>query len=497
MPFTLNSLSPGQPLRLARTALIAGLLFYLVDTALTRFALNDSWMILWPLNGITICILLMRPRAEWPAYLLGISFGLGISNIFRDGIGLWFTILSRLLSVAEVVLCALILPRFTQLDLWLRSPRLPLRFCAALLIGPGISGVLFAVLVRGTIHLSFFAAFNGWAIADALGIAATLPFALSVRSLEMRALFAPRALLRTFGVLFGAWATTVLIFRVEHPPLLFLLYPALLAVDLILGFAGASLCALGTCLLSVYITVHHPGPLTGWADATGIHRDLFLQAYLGFHLLALLPASIVLLERRRFASQLVDANAQLTLLASLNGLTGIANRRAFDERFAREWNAATRHGTGLALVMIDIDYFKLYNDQYGHLGGDACLRTIATVLLNVVARPLDLPARYGGEEFVILLPDTSLEGALHLAEQLRLAVFDQAIEHRDSPSKRVTLSLGCAAIKPLPGDANIRLLEFADQALYHAKQSGRNAVRSFHPDEVLCHFVEPMAVGQS
>ncbi len=465
------------------------LLYFIGDHILNGAALGDGWTIMWPLNGITIGLLLTRPRAEWPLTLTAIALGTGWGE-FQDTHNLHLTLIERLLSIAEVLLSTMVLPPFVTLDDWLRSPRLSLRFCAALLCGPGITGIIDAAWIRHTPGLSFFDIMNNWATSDALGIAATLPLVLSMRTPEMRSLFALHALPRTLGILAFAEVITGLIFHVAHPTLLFLLYPALLAVDLTLGFAGASLAAFGACLLSASMTVRYPEPLTDWSAATGTQRDLFLQAYLGFHLLALLPASIVLLERRRVASQLVDANTQLALLASLDGLTGIANRRTFDERYAREWNAAIRQGIELALIMIDIDYFKLYNDCYGHPGGDACLRTIATQLLDAAARPQYLYARNGGEELVILLQETSLDGAIRLAERLRVSVFDHAIEHRGSPIERLTLSIGCAASRPLPGDTSTRLLELADQALYQAKQSGRNTVC------VLSPHMQPFAVNQ-
>jgi diguanylate cyclase (GGDEF)-like protein len=207
-----------------------------------------------------------------------------------------------------------------------------------------------------------------------------------------------------------------------------------------------------------------------------VTRDVAFQLFLGFHLVALFPASIMILERRRMAAELVDRNAQLLLLASLDGLTGIPNRRSLDERFAQEWSRAIRVGTPLALVMIDIDHFKQFNDIYGHHAGDRCLQAVATALQAKVQRGQDHLARFGGEEFALLLPHTDLQGALHIAEQLRLAVLELAIPHRAGAEGQVTISLGCAALGPVNGDSESRLLETADAALYQAKSMGRNQV---------------------
>ena len=135
----------------------------------------------------------------------------------------------------------------------------------------------------------------------------------------------------------------------------------------------------------------------------------------------------------------------LRMLASLDGLTGVPNRRIFDERLDAEWRACRRSGSPLSLLMVDVDHFKLYNDHYGHLDGDQCLKAVASALASSVERGRDMLARFGGEEFVCLLPDTDLEGAKHIAEKLRQAVEGLAIPHVESKTAAtVTVSLGVA-----------------------------------------------------
>jgi len=246
--------------------------------------------------------------------------------------------------------------------------------------------------------------------------------------------------------------------------------------DVLLTFAGASLAALGVCLLAVYLTIHHPGPLIRPYLHSAVERDLILQIYLSFHLFALFPASIVFLERRWMMRQIGDANIQLTRLAATDGLTGIANRRAFEEGFASEWRVATRSRKPIGLLMIDLDCFKQFNDEYGHLAGDICLQRVAEALLTVARRPHDMAARYGGEEFAVLLPDTSSEVVLSLADSLRVAVYEQAIEHKGSPWERVTVSIGCVSAIPEYGRPMTELLDLADKSLYRAKHAGRNTV---------------------
>jgi diguanylate cyclase (GGDEF)-like protein len=305
-----------------------------------------------------------------------------------------------------------------------------------------------------------------------------MPLMLSARSVEMRALFRGRATFRTLCVVAFALGVVGVIFSVSRYPLLFLLYPALLFVDSLLAFPGAALVAGLACLIAVYCSIHGYGPFGVWAADLGLPRDVALQIYLGFHLVALFPASLLFMERKRMAVKLRDSNAQLQMLASLDGLTSISNRRSLDDRFELEWKRAVRVQAPLALLMVDIDHFKQFNDFYGHQTGDECLRRVARTLASRVRRSEDLVARYGGEEFAVLLPHTELEGALILAEELHAAILGLAIEHSGSPSGCITVSIGCSACRPAHEGIRSELLQSADAALYKAKQAGRNRVEA-------------------
>jgi diguanylate cyclase (GGDEF)-like protein len=176
------------------------------------------------------------------------------------------------------------------------------------------------------------------------------------------------------------------------------------------------------------------------------------------------------LQRRALAEQ------SLSELALTDGLTGLANRRHFDETLELEWRRGLRDQTPAALLMIDCDYFKKFNDTYGHIDGDQVLRAVAGALRDSVQRPADLVARYGGEEFSILLPDTDIDGALRVAEAVRAAIARLDWKHEGSPLGRLTVSVGAASCLPNEEDGAISLIKAADFALYHAKAGGRDQV---------------------
>jgi len=178
-------------------------------------------------------------------------------------------------------------------------------------------------------------------------------------------------------------------------------------------------------------------------------------------------------------SKLAEANRTLQKLSSLDGLTGIANRRSFDETLKKEWNRAMRGEKTIGLIMLDIDFFKLYNDHYGHQGGDECLKKVATGLESAIHREPDFLARYGGEEFSAILPDTDLEGAVIVAEEMRQAIKALRVEHAKSKvSDIVSISLGVSAVVPQKGTEPEILVAAADQDLYKAKEDGRDCVKS-------------------
>ena len=192
-----------------------------------------------------------------------------------------------------------------------------------------------------------------------------------------------------------------------------------------------------------------------------------------------IPAGILSLvrdisERKRNESLLLKAYDALEALAVEDALTGVANRRKFDEFLGSEWSWSQRLQKPISLLLIDVDHFKLYNDSYGHLHGDNCLKQIAATAKKVATRQGDLVARFGGEEFAVVLPDTDNEGAIEVGQDIRKLLGDLCLPHAAIPEGFVTISVGCATKIAQLDEQPSALIQMADEALYHAKRNGRN-----------------------
>ncbi|WP_448090552.1 sensor domain-containing diguanylate cyclase [Pseudomonas azerbaijanoccidentalis] len=232
--------------------------------------------------------------------------------------------------------------------------------------------------------------------------------------------------------------------------------------------------------LVVFAALNQDEVLASWRkesllSAAIVSLLLGFLGVLGYRLIKLMQQqNRIQVELLGAQDKLLEVNRNLELLALEDALTGLANRRQFDLFIQAEAGRARRNMTGLALLMIDVDYFKAFNDRYGHLAGDDCLRKIGAIIVDNIKRPGDLASRFGGEEFAVVLPATDYVGAFLLAEKIRNAVLASGLQHSESPEGVVTVSVGVCGYDPASQFATDDLIGAADKALYVAKASGRN-----------------------
>ncbi|HTJ90271.1 MAG TPA: diguanylate cyclase [Acidocella sp.] len=427
-------------------------------------------------NGVLLGILLTSRRSHGPAYF---AYGV-ITNViaaYLVGFPLRFIVSDPLVNLLELGLALALLHRFVGESYDLSQPRILARFfvIAAVLV-PAASTLLHAVAFA--MHGDNTTFLLGLFLAHALAIITVTPVILALRS-PTYARFAkqPRPLLSV-----SVWAlflvTTILVFAQCRYHFLFLVYPPLVFMVCLRGLVGGSLALFFTTFIAIGFTVHGFGPMVLDVPGSTSFRILMVQMFVSVAAFLVLPLSAILAERDRAALELERSREQLAELARTDALTGLANRRQLDETLERECRRANRSDAALSLLLLDVDHFKAFNDQYGHRAGDECLRAVSDVVKTFGRRPGDVAARYGGEELAVLLAPAPDEGAWAQAEALRQAVQDLGLPHAgNEASGVVTVSVGVATVHPqnLPVTPRM-LIERADEMLYAAKRQGRNRV---------------------
>lgn len=456
--------------------LISALSVYLVSMLLDPVVFYAYWnAICWPIDGSLIGVMLMCRRRDWPWIMMGYVLAL-LPGRIGHGVPIPMTVIDNVCNILEMSIAALALPAFTELSEWLRRPRLILRFSLFAMIGaPLIPAMIWAVFNLHYSHWKFWPVVRRWESGDVLSIALFTPLVFVLTSKETRLLFWRWKLLETlamFGVLIGA---ILLIFHQHTYPFAFALFPILVVIASRLGFPGSVLAVNILNILAAKATLGGDGPFM----IPALHepqRALMLQIYLTLAMVTSFGIALTALERDDFQKQLQRTLHQMEILATHDALTGLGNRRLFDVTLESEWARAFREQRPIALLLLDADFFKSYNDMYGHIAGDECLCAIAGSIRTTVKRRGDLVARYGGEEFVVLLPGLALEQASQLAETIREGIESMQIEHKGNQCQYVTISIGCYAMVPDWDVQSQRLVAAADEALYAAKQAGRNRV---------------------
>ena len=430
---------------------------------------------IWLSNGMVLALVLRRPRRVWPL-VCALELSADILGSVLCGNGFGSSIVTGLCNSVEIFLAAALLVRFFGTPFPLSRPKPLLAFLAiAVVTVPLATSALATTWYWWLDGSRFLTAYRTWYLGDALGIAMMAPFVFILQEPEFLTLLERRNLLKTLLVLTVPAIGALLDFGQTSEVIVLFLIPSLLFVVFRLGFPGAVLGISVAASISIALTVSNHGPYSLVPGLTTIHRLVLVQVLLAGALLTAFPVAALIEQQRRLEHSLHESELRYRTLANTDPLTGQANRRAFEERLEQEWAHCGAELRPFTLLAIDVDKFKAYNDIYGHIAGDDCLRHIAGVAAEALhVRTSARLYRLGGEEFAVLLPNCDPGEALALAERIRLAVQATGIVHAGADLRIQTVSIGVATMVPDPAREPLSLLDQADRALYRAKENGRN-----------------------
>ena len=435
--------------------------------------------LIWPANGLLLAFLLPIARRYWTSYLLG-SIAVNIAVHLAFGFSTGRTYLYTIANTVEVLIAAALLARRDGQKPDLTNLSTLGRFILfGVLLAPLASTGFMEMVLAIWIYPRHPQVLANWFTGDVMGIALMTPLFLAIDKDELIALFSRKKWMETIGIFAAITLVSIAVFTQTELPLDFLIIPVLLVAVFRLRLTGAAIGILLMAAPAVYMTERARGAFMLSGAALEHHGFLILQLFLLVNVVIVYAVSSALGTRDRIHKEITAAFHEADAMATQDYATGLANRFTFDRQLAIEWQNAALQKASLALLMVDIDHFKLYNDHYGHLAGDDCLRRIAEILANSSIRASDLVARYGGEEFAVILPRLSTQAAVALAERVRQLVADAQLPHMPYTAGIVTVSIGVAAMQPDTAINETVLIQCADRALYAAKRAGRNRVEAW------------------
>ena len=435
---------------------------------------------IWISNGVLFGLLITQSPRRWLAYFFaGLSADTLADVLYGDPFRLAFGV--SVANSIEVVLSSLLLTLLFGSPLKLSKSRPLVAFLLISVVGAtALTSVLGAWWTLLFVDAGpWWQMFRTWWLGDMLGMAVLAPLIVIVQRPAFFSILQRRHLPHTLLVLLVPTLVAVLIFMHDTDPLIFFLFPALLLVAFRLGFSGTVLNLLLVALIAIGFTIKGHGPLmliTG--QHMLLHRIVIAQIFVATGIFTMFPVAALLEEHEELAISLAASEQNFRNLAHADELTGLCNRRAFNVRLEQAWKDALTTRRPLALLLLDADLFKQFNDVYGHLVGDECLRSLAGAISDVVRSTTGIASRFGGEEFAVILPEADRDHSRRIAEAIRRATIAKKLPHPTSPLGIQTVSVGFASLVPEQGQTSMDLVNLADRALYTAKVLGRNQVAS-------------------
>jgi diguanylate cyclase (GGDEF)-like protein len=468
----------------ARAALILLLALGYLATALGGLAISrqaGNIATLWPPNGVLVAVLLLSRRDRWIDVLVAGAIGSIAANLLNDNTVIAATSIT-IANLVEAVLAASLIRKWT-------GHRVLFQRSSDVVVLTGVS--IFSALVAGALSAAsawllsdapFLSIFIRWVLGDVLGLLIVMPIVAIAYDLYKHGpdlMLSQRSALEAGLLLAMVFVVGLAVFSPDVPNVQFLVIPVVLLASFRLGPLGAALSTVIIAIVGSIGTVQTENIGAIPADSVTLHVFRF-QLYLAVLFLSALPIGSAMAQRARLERDLKDEKdradrfaGEMAELASIDDLTGLANRRHFLEHLHLRIADAQRTGHPVTLAIFDIDHFKPINDQYGHAAGDAVLRAIGAACKTAV-RTEDLIGRIGGEEFAMIMPATDPDAAFGIVDRLREAVAATVIPAGDGRLVSVTISVGIALFADQPIDG---LLIEADRALYVAKAQGRNQIR--------------------
>ena len=439
---------------------------------------SDGVATIWLSNGLLFGLLITQPSYRWlPYFVAGLTADTVADVAWGDPFHLAIGV-SLANSFEVIASCiALTLIFGWPLDIAKRKSLVGFLLVSVVLAtavtsAAGASWTLY--FVPGGTWLGMF---RTWYLGDVLGMAILAPLTIVLQRPAFFSMFHRRTLLHTLAVLSASVLTAVLVFTHDGDPLIFLMFPSLLLVAFRLGYPGTVVNILLTTLISIEFTVLGHGPLMLiLGEHMTLHRIVVAQIFAASAIFTMFPVAALLEEKDSLKDSLEWNESRFRELAHRDELTGLWNRRAFNLKLEAAWLDSTLMHDSLALLLLDADCFKEFNDYFGHLWGDECLRSLAGAIGDVAAESGGWAARFGGEEFAVLLPGKTQAEALEIAERICRSTMGLELEHPTNATGLQTLSIGVAAAVPFAGQGSTALVISADKALYVAKLAGRNRV---------------------
>jgi diguanylate cyclase (GGDEF)-like protein len=461
-------------------ALLFSLIIFITSMLISLAEVSSGWVdIIYPVSGLVLgCVFLDERNYKFSLLYTIVSFWGILMAIFFTSYKI--ALVSHAITNTLEIMIILFMTKY-RIGLTIKVERFQnlVWFGAITIVASIIPNLAYAVIKISTDVTSnenWFDVFKTGALADIVGVVIMMPFILSMRKHDIKV---NTIKIKPYFIrLFNFIAISIYLFVLTRTgyPLLFMIFPPILLSIVIMGYRGAIMHLVIVAIIGMEALECQFSPFMFVTDS-GLHeRTIGIQIFLLTISITTLVFTSLLADRYRLEQALFITNVKLSEMATTDALTGLANRRGMENFVNEIWMSSLKRKEHMSIILLDVDKFKIYNDRYGHLAGDDCLKSVANTMKKVT-RGQDIAVRYGGEEFMLMLSRADTLGAMRVADRLRKAIIDLQIPHPDTNETVITASFGVISTEGFPEIRDVKtLICRADEALYRAKKLGRNRV---------------------